>query len=110
MAPTDSGEDYDFPGAYKAGVQPDPMTGHWPDTYKKPNHPTFSEESIYSSLTGTKPGRWTGPQHDVYTPFGQRVQPRDPWEVYRSNADQVPAQLMMLGGLIEQLKRQGGTY
>lgn len=71
-APNDSGEDYDFRGAYKAGLQPGPDQ-HWLDTYKKPNHPTFSDESIYSSLVGTRPGSWHGPQHDQFVPF--RAQP-----------------------------------
>jgi hypothetical protein len=34
----------------EGGTAPDPgaaETGHFPDTYKKPNHPTFSDESIY---------------------------------------------------------------
>lgn len=68
-APNDSGEDYDLRGAFKAGLTPDPQTGHWPDTYKKPNHPTFSDRSIYSSLAGTKPGSWKG---ESYIPFGAR--------------------------------------
>lgn len=42
FAPNDSGSDYDLRGAFKAGVVPDATTGHWPDTFKKPNHPTFS--------------------------------------------------------------------
>jgi hypothetical protein len=46
-APNDSGADYDLRGAFKAGLTPDKQTGHWPDTFKKPNHPTFSPESIY---------------------------------------------------------------
>jgi hypothetical protein len=57
--PQDTGHDYDLRGAFKAGVKPGADT-HWPDTFKKPNHPTFSDESIYSSLTGTKPGHWNG--------------------------------------------------
>ena len=38
--------------------------GHAPDTYKKPSHPTFSNESIYSSdkLPG---GSWDG---EKFTP------------------------------------------
>lgn len=64
-APHDSGHDYDLRGAYKAGFLPDPQTGHWPDTYKKPNHPTFSDQSVYSSLTGTRPGTWQG---ETYVP------------------------------------------
>lgn len=47
MAPKDSGANYDLRGAFKAGTVPDPTTGHWPDTFKKPNHPSFSKESIY---------------------------------------------------------------
>ena len=43
-AKDDSGADYDLHGAFKAGVKPDPETGHWPDTFKKPNHPTFSNQ------------------------------------------------------------------
>lgn len=38
--------DYDIQGAYKAGIEPD-ESGHLPDTYKKPNHITFSDESIF---------------------------------------------------------------
>jgi hypothetical protein len=57
-APRDSGADYDLRGAFKAGLTPDPKTGHWPDTYKKPNHPTFSNESQYAKYGN--PGRWEG--------------------------------------------------
>lgn len=38
--------DYDLRGAWKAGLVG--SAGHLPDTFKKPNHPTFSSESIYS--------------------------------------------------------------
>lgn len=57
-APKDSGGDYDLRGAFKAGIKPDPQSGHWPDTYKKPNHPTFSDESQYSKQGN--PGHWDG--------------------------------------------------
>lgn len=63
-APTDSGADYDFRGAFKAGVQPD-ANGHWPDTFKKPNHPTFSNESQYASAAPDKAGSWNG---DTFVP------------------------------------------
>ena len=56
-APHDSGQDYDLRGAYKAGLTP-AANGHWADTYKKPNHPTFSDQSQYAAY-GT-PGRWEG--------------------------------------------------
>lgn len=69
-APRDSGFDYDMRGAFKAGLTPDPQTGHWPDTFKKPNHPTFSDESQYASYGS--PGKWTGPNHDIFQPGIQR--------------------------------------
>jgi hypothetical protein len=60
-APNDSGIDYDLRGAFKEGLTPNPETGHWPDTYKKPNHPTFSNESIYATgENAKKAGHWEG--------------------------------------------------
>lgn len=54
--------DYDLQGAWrdmKAGkIKEDPATGHLPDTYKKPNHITFSNESIYSNEK-TPGGQWS---------------------------------------------------
>jgi hypothetical protein len=45
--------DYDLTGAFLGGVQPD-ARGHLPDTYKKPNHMTFSSDSQYH--TPDEPG------------------------------------------------------
>ena len=64
-APNDSGQDYDLRGAFKAGVEPDPSTGHMPDTFKKPNHPTFSDQSQYAKDRPDLAGRWDG---DTYVP------------------------------------------
>ncbi len=64
-APKDSGQDYDLRGAFKAGLSPNPETGHWPDTFKKPNHPTFSNQSIYAKDAPDKAGTWQG---DTYIP------------------------------------------
>jgi len=58
--------DYDLAGAFKAGETPD-ARGHLDDRFKKPNHMTFSQESIYSGsdpMTAGgqwlphRPGRW----------------------------------------------------
>jgi hypothetical protein len=46
--------DYDMDAAKAAGVQPDER-GHMPDTYKLPNHITFSDESKYNDGGA---GRW----------------------------------------------------
>lgn len=65
MAPKDSGEDYDLRGAFLNNVTPNKDTGHWPDTFKKPNHPTFSDQSMYAGERPDLAGRWQG---DVYIP------------------------------------------
>lgn len=67
-APNDSGEDYDLRGAYLGGAKP-AENGHFPDTWKKPNHPTFSNESIYAPYGN--PGHWEGDNHDQYVPGKQ---------------------------------------
>lgn len=58
-------QDYDMRGAFKAGIKPDER-GHLPDTYKKPNHITFSDESVYSGKDGNKGGKW-GKDGDTWT-------------------------------------------
>lgn len=49
--------DYDMRGAFKQGIQPG-ENGHFPDTFKKPNHPTFSNESVYHGKDGNFGGSW----------------------------------------------------
>ncbi len=63
-APNDSGEDYDLRGAYKEGLSRDSKNNHFSDKYKKPNHPTFSDESIYAKEAPELAGHWKG---DVYS-------------------------------------------
>lgn len=49
--------DYDLRGAFKANAE-EAQNGHLPDTFKKPNHPTFSVESIYNGVDGAQGGQW----------------------------------------------------
>jgi len=49
--------DYDLQGAFLSGLQPDDR-GHLQDTYKKPNHPTFSDQSRYNGIDGNQGGVW----------------------------------------------------
>lgn len=49
--------DYDLRGAYLAGAS-EAANGHLPDTFKKPNHPTFSKESKYNGVDGNEGGEW----------------------------------------------------
>ena len=58
-------DDYDFTAAKDAGVKPD-ARGHWPDTYKKPNHITFSDESLFNDGGA---GHWENiDDHWYFTP------------------------------------------
>jgi len=58
--------DYDLKGFWKAGLGTDER-GHGTDQFKKPNHPTFSNQSMYHGQDGQMGGAW-----DV-TPEGQTV-------------------------------------
>lgn len=49
--------DYDYAAAKAAGVKPDER-GHLPDTYKLPNHITFSNESVYHGKNDAEGGQW----------------------------------------------------
>ena len=44
-------------GAFLAGVQSS-SNGHLPDTFKKPNHPTFSIDSKYHNVDAKQGGWW----------------------------------------------------
>ena len=60
-------DDYDLRGAFKAGVMPGKPGQHGTDKYKKPNHPTFSNESQYD--TSGSGGRWGREgDRDTFTP------------------------------------------
>lgn len=61
----DNGTDYDFRGYFKNEVLNGKDTGsansHFTDKYKKPNHQTFSNESIYAVGDNlSKAGHWIG--------------------------------------------------
>lgn len=67
ILPEDTFEDYDMQGFWKNEVlnNTDYATAtaetHFPDKYKKPNHPTFSNESIYyNEETAHLAGHWEG--------------------------------------------------
>ena len=63
---------YDLRGAWKelqSGTMGEDERGHLGDKYKKPNHPTFSTESIYNGKDGYQGGVWSRNGNvDVYTP------------------------------------------
>jgi hypothetical protein len=59
--------DYDLRGAWKADAQA-AADGHLPDTWKKPNHPTFSNESMYSN-DQVQGGSWVKGANGDYVGF-----------------------------------------
>jgi hypothetical protein len=50
--------DYDMQGAFLGGAGRSGANAHWPDTFKKPNHPSFSDQSIYHGADGHQGGAW----------------------------------------------------
>jgi hypothetical protein len=64
--PVDNSGDYDYAAAIAAGVGPDPVTGHWPDTYKRPTEITFSDESKFSTAH-TPGGKWRQDRRGVWS-------------------------------------------
>lgn len=60
-------EDYDLRGFYSENPGEGMGSGHMTDRYKKPNHPTFSDESKYSGVNGNVGGHW-GPDYFMPSP------------------------------------------
>lgn len=65
--------DYDLRGFWKAGEE-FADNGHGSDQYKKPNHPTFSDQSKYSSPEQMG-GKWTEDKKGTvtFTPSEQNL-------------------------------------
>lgn len=71
--------DYDARGFYQAGAGTSD-NGHGADTFKKPNHPTFSNQSIYHGIDGYEGGTWQqqdGGSYNFY-PSATNMQMYDP--------------------------------
>ena len=61
--------DYDIQGLWGGGDGFGGEGGHAGDMYKKPNHPTFSDESKYHGVDGYIGGRWSQDNNGMsYTP------------------------------------------
>jgi len=50
--------DYDMRGAFAAGQLKPDGRGHLTSQFKKPNHPTFSQDSIWNGFDGYTGGHW----------------------------------------------------
>jgi hypothetical protein len=81
----DASRDYDMRGYFQANpdVQPNAEGVHYPDTYKKPNHMTFSDESVYHGKDGNQGGSWGMDEQgkDTFTPGPTNLQTHTPDEL-----------------------------
>lgn len=67
----DASHDYDMRGFYLDNPDKVNKAGeHYPDTYKKPWHHTFSDESMYHGVGGNQGGTWgkTEDGKDTFAP------------------------------------------
>lgn len=69
--------DYDVRGWWLDGAER-AADGHGPDLFKKPNHPTFSQESIYHGSEGRRGGRWDHDEtgSETLQPYDRRFDPQ----------------------------------
>lgn len=66
--------DYDLRGMWNSGGGFGGENGHAGDMYKKPNHPTFSDQSRYHGTDGYVGGVWEEtPQGMTYTASGSNM-------------------------------------
>ena len=70
--------DYDIQGMFMDGGTFN--QGHGLDTYKKPNHPTFSDESKYNGISGLSGGHWN--DNGSFTPGETNLQNHTPMQLY----------------------------
>lgn len=98
--------DYNLHDAWLSGMQPN-ARGHLPDTFKMPNHITYSDESVYSKAKGAPPpGRWDGDDKTGWTFFAsptnvQNAGGVDKLQEYFKNKE--PDSLLVLPNFQQQL-------
>jgi len=89
--------DYDLRGAWKSGAATS-ENGHLPDTYKKPNHPTFSDQSQYHGVDGVQGGTWGGGNGSpwTFTPSATNLQMMSAPALQRYFQEREPGNLLIL--------------
>ena len=102
--------DYDLRGAWKelqSGSMSEDQRGHLGDKYKKPNHPTFSSESIYSNGDG---GRWSvdASGANVFTP-GRKLSEAEADYLREYFARVEPGVVLNLSGRIDRSSASDAT-
>lgn len=87
--------DYDMRGAWQAG-KGQGGNGHFTDRFKKPNHPTFSNESIYNGADGQYGGDWLNILgRDVFVPTETNLAQNDSEWLRKYFAEVEPSALLM---------------
>ena len=82
---------YDMAGAYQVGRNEQGGNGHFTDAYKKPNHPTFSDESQYHGVDGYYGGHWSeGADGWSFTPSAWNLENMPPENMKRYFAEREP--------------------
>ena len=80
--------DYDMRGAFLDGLTPDGNL-HWDDKFKKPNHMTFSDESIYHNVDGYKGGHWSKDKYGhIFTPSENMIHSDEDRQAYWLKSDE----------------------
>lgn len=59
--------DYDLGGWFQKNGAQELSGAHLTDEYKKPNHPTFSNQSVYHGVDGVEGGQWDSNTDGSYT-------------------------------------------
>ena len=105
QAPNDSGVDYDYRGAFKEGAMAD-QSSHWPDTFKKPTHPTFSTDSMYAKDDPDLAGKWEG---EKFIPSANQLREREKQHFANDPYHQLIAKSIghkpLLGHILKDLPR-----
>ena len=90
--------DYDLKGAWKAlqegKISPDER-GHLSDMFKKPNHPTFSDQSIYHGIDNYFGGSWINDNKGGYIYKASPTSLRKPEELQQYFKKYEPNVLLM---------------
>lgn len=100
--------DYDLRGAWKADAKA-ATNGHLPDTWKKPNHPTFSVESQYSGpASGLIGGQWVdkGKGRWAFKASEYNAQNMTPEELRKYFAEREPDSELVLPNLYDARLRR----
>lgn len=74
--------DYDLRGFFKSGGA-QAANGHFTDKFKKPNHPTFSDQSQYHGKDGYLGGQWSQAPDGSWQFYAGKTNVMSPQELAR---------------------------